>query len=198
MCLYWEQSMTKAAPQYLKPRWSRRILLDGLGRWWRWPSTLVYFASVLWMAWLASPHYVFRIMGAPDVTRVPSYTGTVRLDDSLQRSFMGWSATRYYIQTQKGEKEFFCGYLPKRVECLFFFRGPQEGSIYKVYFHEYFGATYVEYPADHKKRKLQSNPNEMAWYFRDGANDHKKYANYLLGMLLIYLVALGIYTLHDD
>jgi uncharacterized FlgJ-related protein len=48
------------------------------------------------------------------------------------------------------------------------------------------------------KKDSKNDTDDMAWYLKGNSERHEKYANYLLGMLLIYLVALGIYTLHDD
>ena len=44
--------------------------------------------------------------------------GKLRVEGELQRTRDGWIPPRYFVETEQGDVEFHCGYLPYKRECF--------------------------------------------------------------------------------
>lgn len=113
-----------------------------------------YHAVLIWLVlaiygWGGSPYFMMKVIGPPEPGTAPRYMGTVRVDGELQRTQTGWRPPKYFIETDKGEVEFHCGYLPYRRECGPFpgpFDEKKASEVYTIGYDPYWGVDQIKYP----------------------------------------------------
>ena len=98
------------------------FLLKGL---WKFKPihVIAFWCFMAYQGWMASPYFMYYVVGAPEPGTAPRYVGTLRIEGKLQRTNRGWIPPRYFVVTKNGEVEFHCGYPPYIRECAGLARG---------------------------------------------------------------------------
>ena len=124
------------------------LLLRGL---WKFKPihVVMFWIFLIYQGWMGSPYFMYHVVGAPEPGTAPRYTGTIRVEGELRRTGKGWTPPRYFIKSDKGEVEFYCGNLPSRSECLFSAGAgviPRPDDVYTIGFEPYWGLDYIKHP----------------------------------------------------
>jgi hypothetical protein len=131
------------------------LLLKGL---WKFKPihVVVFWLFMAYQGWMASPYFMYYVVGAPAPGTAQRYVGTLRVEGELQRSKTGWIPPRYFIRTSKGEIEVHCDYLPYPIECSLFhnFYKQDPNMVYEVGYDRYWGIDFIRYP-NYVSQKLQ-------------------------------------------
>ena len=157
------------------------FLLHGLWKL-RWYHTVLLWLMILAYGWGASPYLMVYAVGMPEPGTAPRYMGTVRVEGKFERTRNGWKPPKYFIQTNKGDVELHCGYLPSRKECWMLMYVPKTdfaGNVFNIGYDWYWGIDYIKYPAAltprdvgeiprviHKSRliDLKTHYNDAVWF----------------------------------
>ena len=67
--------------------------------------------------WMISPYFMYYVVGAPEPGTAPRYVGKLRVEGELRRTGSGWIPPRYFLETDRGDVVFHCGFLPYKKEC---------------------------------------------------------------------------------
>lgn len=122
------------------------LLLKGL---WKFKAihVIAFWCFMAYQGWMASPYFMYYVVGAPEPGTAQRYVGTLRVEGELQRSKTGWIPPRYFIRTSKGEVEVHCGYMPYTRECWRFydFHKRFPAMIYEIGYDEYWGLDFIKY-----------------------------------------------------
>lgn len=93
------------------------LLLKGL---WKFKPihVIAFWCFMAYQGWMASPYFMYYVVGAPEPGTAPRYVGTLHIEGKLSASRNGFIPPRYYIRTASEEIEFHCEYRPKKSECF--------------------------------------------------------------------------------
>ncbi len=125
------------------------LLLKGL---WKFKPihVVAFWLFMSYQGWMASPYFMYYVVGAPEPGTAQRYVGTLVIEGKLQRTKSGWIPPRYFIRTAAGDVEFQCGYPPYRRQCtglagglLSSYHGLQP---FEVGFDPYWGVDYMKFP----------------------------------------------------
>jgi hypothetical protein len=164
------------------------LLLKGL---WKFKPihVVVFWLFMAYQGWMASPYFMYYVVGAPEPGTAQRYVGTLRVEGELQRSKTGWIPPRYFIRTNQGEKEIHCGYRPYLRECWRFydFQKRFPAMIYEIGYDEYWGLDFIKYLGD-ASPKLQENglPEIISIGRKASLIQHRTPATLFIFALLIY------------
>ena len=170
------------------------VLLHGLWKL-RWYHTVLLWLMILAYGWGASPYLMVYVVGMPEPGTAPRYTGTIRVEGKIQLSKNGFKPPTYFIQTNKGDVEFHCGYLPARSECLLsavLGTQPIDGGLYEIGFDPYWGLDHIKYPPPLEKMNENRTPSLIAQKRLSYLHWHKSDAMWFLALILGYLILIRL------
>ncbi len=121
------------------------LLLKGL---WKFKPihVVAFWCFMAYQGWMASPYFMYYVVGAPEPGTAQRYVGTLIIEGSLRRTKSGWIPPRYFIRTASGDVEFHCGFLPYTKSCFLHddnFRGL---TPFEVGYDPYWGVDFRKYP----------------------------------------------------
>jgi hypothetical protein len=144
-----------------------RRLLDALllkGLWKFKPIHVVAFWLFMsYQGWMASPYFMYYVVGAPEPGTAPRYVGTLHIEGSLQRTKNGWIPPRYFIRTATGDVEFHCGFLPYRRSCFLHDQNFYGLTPFEVGYDSYWGVDFRKYPPPYEHFNADYEPQWVTY-----------------------------------
>ncbi|OYT88666.1 MAG: hypothetical protein CFE43_21315 [Burkholderiales bacterium PBB3] len=166
------------------------LLLRGL---WKFKPihVVMFWIFLIYQGWMGSPYFMYHVVGAPEPGTAPRYTGTIRVEGELRRTSGGWTPPKYFINTDKGEVEFHCGYLPRTLQCVFsnaLGLAPDPKDVYVIGFRPYWGLDYIKFPASLSRMDGYGLPDSVTFGRVLSIGSHKPYVLWFCGLLACYLL----------
>lgn len=168
------------------------LLLKGL---WKFKPihVIAFWCFMAYQGWMASPYFMYYVVGAPEPGTAQRYVGTLRIEGETTRGKSGSIPPRYFLDTAEGELEFHCGYKPRKIGCVVPLGGhtlryPSHhiGKKIELGYNPYWGVDHVDFPQDAQLSEkisqsvvLQSRKFTLEY--------HTNHLALFVGLVLIYL-----------
>lgn len=164
-------------------------LIPRVGRLSRWPW-LFWFPAFVWMGWLASPWFMYYVVGVPQAEAGRRLEGTYLLSggvsvDELGRVRPPDSFLRNEVETNK----IHCYYVQYPASCEFRMR---PGKQYAVYYHWFWGVLRIEYPPDEVRFQAEHDAQYRSALFDPWRRAPQRAGAGFLTLLALYLFALVV------
>lgn len=167
------------------------LLLRGL---WKFKPihVMVFWVFLAYQGWMASPYFMYYVVGAPEPGTAPRYVGTLRIEGETTRGKSGSIPPRYFLDTDKGELEFHCGYKPRKLDCVVPLGGhtlnyPSRfiGQKVEIGYDHFWGVDHVNLPSTSSPNDLQASDEAKNREFI--LRYHSTSLALFIGLVLLYL-----------
>jgi hypothetical protein len=171
------------------------LLLKGL---WKFKPihVIAFWLFMAYQGWMASPYFMYYVVGAPEPGTAPRYVGALQIEGQLRRGNTGWIPPRYFIRTSDGQSiEFHCGYLPIKQECYVLFaysRGYTAEDRMEIGFDPFWGVDYAKYPARHSRFDERGAKDAIARSRLSKLSEHRWPLFRLIGGVCAYILLLTL------
>jgi hypothetical protein len=171
------------------------LLLKGL---WKFKPihVIAFWLFMSYQGWMASPYFMYYVVGAPEPGTAPRYVGTIRVEGKLQRTNNGWIPPRYFIVTDKDEVEFHCGYLPYKNECVSIGRIQRQYPelIFELGVDSYWGIDFVKFPPPYTHFDEYYQPKAVIYGRKLDLHGYTRHSRHFWAGLW-FCLGLGVYLL---
>jgi hypothetical protein len=167
------------------------LLLKGL---WKFKPihVIAFWCFMAYQGWMASPYFMYYVVGAPEPGTAPRYVGTLRIEGETTRGKSGLIPPRYYLDTEKGEIELHCGYRPRKFTCTALIgyhslRKPSKhiGEKLEIAYHPYWGIEKVKSFTD-PTAFAGNAPGEIEKIRISDLDFHTSNLVFFMGLMLLY------------
>lgn len=169
------------------------LLLKGL---WKFKPihVIALWLFMAYQGWMASPYFMYYVVGAPEPGTAQRYVGTLRIEGETTRGKSGSIPPRYFLDTEKGELEFHCDYRPIRLDCTIWIGGhtlkqPSKyvGQKLEIGYDPYWGIDHLRLPHQVSTFERRAASEEVMQIRRSSLNYHSTSLAFFIGLVLLYL-----------
>lgn len=169
------------------------LLLKGL---WKFKPihVIAFWCFMAYQGWMASPYFMYYVVGAPEPGTAQRYVGTLRIKGETTRGKSGSIPPRYFLDTEKGEVEFHCDYRPIKLDCMPWIgwhtlKKPSKyiGQKMEIGYHPYWGIDHLKLPHQIGTTEQRTASNEVMEVRLNGLSYHKNSLAFFICLVLLYL-----------